>query len=311
MCILNTTLVSIIVPNYNYARYLDQRMESILNQSYQNFEVIILDDKSTDNSLEVIEKYKSHPKVSKIIINETNSGSPFIQWERGINEASGDIVWIAESDDFCSPDFLETLVPLFVKNDAVLAFCHSELVDENGQKLRENHQMNSVSSDISMDGKEFIKKYLAYSNEVQNASCAIFSKKVALNIDKQYMNYKGAGDWLFWIKIAERGNVCFMNRKLNNYRLHNNSTSSTNCIGLKEMFLITGWLRENRYLDDKQYRKCKFNNLSLISSLVIIPHDVKRELFKMWDATPYEIIIIRLLKFKSMLRLIVKTYIHI
>ena len=101
------SLVSVIIPNYCHAQYLDQRIQSVLEQTYQNFEVIILDDKSTDNSLEVIDKYRSHPKVAKVIINEVNSGSPFKQWERGINEASGDIIWIAESDDYCTPDFLE------------------------------------------------------------------------------------------------------------------------------------------------------------------------------------------------------------
>lgn len=303
---MKNPLVSVVVPNYNYARFLDQRMESILNQTYSNFEVIILDDKSTDNSLEVIEKYRFHPKVSKIIINDLNSGSPFKQWEKGINEAAGEIIWIAESDDFCSPVFLETLVPLYETNEAVLAFCHSELVDEKGEKIRENHQMKRASSDFSMDGKAFIKEYLAYSNEIQNASCAIFSKKAAQEIDKDYMNYKGAGDWLFWIRIVEKGNVCFLNRKNNNYRLHINSTSSlsTNGVGLKEMFFITGWLRDNEYLDNKQYRKCRYNNLSMILSLAIIPRDVKKELFKMWDVTLYEIFKIRLLKIKSMLKLI-------
>ncbi|MDO5340840.1 MAG: glycosyltransferase family A protein [Bacteroidia bacterium] len=70
-------LVSVIIPNYNHARYLDQRIQTVLNQTYQNFEVIILDDKSTDNSLEVIAKYKVNPHISQIVINEQNSGSPF------------------------------------------------------------------------------------------------------------------------------------------------------------------------------------------------------------------------------------------
>ena len=297
-------LVSIIVPNYNYARYLDQRMESILSQTYQNFEVIILDDKSTDNSLEVIDKYRSHPKVAKVIINEVNSGSPFKQWERGINEASGDIIWIAESDDYCTPDFLETLVPLYVKSEAVLAFCHSELVDENGKKLRENHQMKNVSSDFSMDGKGFIQKYLAYSNEVQNASCAIFSKKASLEIDKHYMDFKGAGDWFFWINIAEKGNVCFACETCNSYRLHSNTTSKVVKSGLefREMNTIYEWLFDNAYLTQKQFQRCKFNNLALISSLSEIPYCVKKELYRMWGASYKQLIMCWCKIIKSLLK---------
>ena len=284
---MNYPLVSVIVPNYNYAQYLDQRMESILNQSYQNFEVVILDDKSTDNSLEVIEKYRNHSKVSKVIVNETNSGSPFKQWECGINNASGDIIWIAESDDYCTTDFLETLVPLYVKNHAVLTFCHSELVDEKGDKLRENHQMSNVHSDISMDGKAFIKRHLAFSNEVQNASCAIFSKKASLEIDKEYMNYKGAGDWLFWIKIAEKGNVSFASAVCNNYRLHNNTTSKVVKSGLefREMKSIYERLLKDGYLDETKFQRCRRDNLYLILSLNEIPNSVKNELYRMWDVS--------------------------
>lgn len=70
-------LVSIIIPNYNHAPFLKERIDSVLNQTYDNFEVIILDDKSTDNSKEVIEVYRSHPRISQIVYNEENSGSTF------------------------------------------------------------------------------------------------------------------------------------------------------------------------------------------------------------------------------------------
>src|SRR5690606_14670397 len=94
-------LVSIILPNYNHASYLPDRLNSIFNQSYQNFEVIILDDCSRDVSLEILNIYKGHPKVSHFIANEVNSGSPFKQWQKGLKLAKGDFVWIAESDDYC------------------------------------------------------------------------------------------------------------------------------------------------------------------------------------------------------------------
>ena len=60
-------LVSVVVPNYNYARYLDARLSSILNQTFQDFELILLDDASTDNSLEVLDRYKDDPHVSHLL----------------------------------------------------------------------------------------------------------------------------------------------------------------------------------------------------------------------------------------------------
>ena len=78
---------SVIIPNYNHSAYLDERIQSILNQSFQDFEIIILDDCSTDNSIEIIEKYRNEPKVSHIILNSQNSGSTFIQWNKGFEYA--------------------------------------------------------------------------------------------------------------------------------------------------------------------------------------------------------------------------------
>ena len=91
----NQPLVSVIIPNYNHARFLDERIKSVLGQTYQNIEVIILDDCSTDNSREVIEKYRSNPKVTKIVYNEKNTGKPFQQWNKGMELAAGNIIWLS------------------------------------------------------------------------------------------------------------------------------------------------------------------------------------------------------------------------
>src|SRR5258708_26242203 len=101
------TMVSVIIPNYNHAQYLSKRIDSVIHQSYKNIEVIILDDCSIDKSKDIIEKYRFHPLVKKIIYNESNTGSPFLQWKKGVEVASGEWIWITESDDYSSPIFLE------------------------------------------------------------------------------------------------------------------------------------------------------------------------------------------------------------
>lgn len=75
-------MVSIIVPNYNHLEFLPQRLETIFNQSFQDFEVILLDDCFTDASWEYLKRFENHPKVSHLIRNEFNSGSPFRQWKK-------------------------------------------------------------------------------------------------------------------------------------------------------------------------------------------------------------------------------------
>lgn len=125
-------MVSVIIPNYNHASFLQQRIDTVLAQTYSDFEVILLDDCSTDDSRQVIEQYRHHPKVSGIIYNETNSGNTFQQWEKGIALAKGEWIWIAESDDYADPGFLATLIHNAAKGEAiVLSYCQSNEVDEN------------------------------------------------------------------------------------------------------------------------------------------------------------------------------------
>jgi glycosyltransferase involved in cell wall biosynthesis len=106
-----TPLLAVIIPNYNHAPYLEQRIESVLKQTFQDMEVIILDDCSTDNSKNIIERYRNHPKVSTVLYNKVNSGNTFKQWKKGIEQARGTWIWIAESDDWCEPTFLEEVLP--------------------------------------------------------------------------------------------------------------------------------------------------------------------------------------------------------
>lgn len=175
---MNTSnpLVSVIVPNYNHARFLDERMETILGQTYQNFEVIILDDKSTDESKEVIERYRGNAKVSAIVYNEENSGSPFKQWYKGFQLCKGEIVWIAESDDSCEPTFLESLVPCFADEHVAFAFCRTTKVDE-ADKPFEVCQPDMHGSYV-MEGHDFIARHLYRICSVVNASSALIRKRM-------------------------------------------------------------------------------------------------------------------------------------
>jgi len=101
-------IVSIILPNYNHAPFLEERLHSIFNQTFKDFEVILLDDASTDDSVAIMNKYAEDNKVSHFVINKKNSGSPFKQWKKGLELAKGKYIWIAESDDSCELNFLES-----------------------------------------------------------------------------------------------------------------------------------------------------------------------------------------------------------
>lgn len=227
---LATPKVSVIVPNYNYARYLDQRLQSILRQTYQDFEIIILDDASTDDSKAVIDKYRKDPHISAICINQHNSGIPFAQWERGIDMSRGEFIWIAEADDFAEETFLEKCMKayaLFPKT--VICQAGALLVNEQGQPMDDTMDKWRQTSKpaISFNGKSYIRRFLRWSNRLYNASGIVFRKSALKNVDfEEVKTYRVCGDWLFWSILAEQGDVTIIKQKLNRFRRSSNSASA-------------------------------------------------------------------------------------
>lgn len=218
---INTNMVSIIIPNYNHAQFLSERIESVLNQTYKDFEVIILDDCSTDNSRDVIEHYRNHPKVSMIVYNETNSGSTFKQWQKGFNLANGDYIWIAESDDVASPEFIESMMKgIKCSDNVVLAFSNLDMIDKQG-KVIEEKPVTSYLKSPTVEGKYYIRHNMIFGCNILNASSAVFSRKAALAVPDDFMSFRGAGDYLFWIEIARQGNVYKNSNILDHFRIHN------------------------------------------------------------------------------------------
>jgi glycosyltransferase involved in cell wall biosynthesis len=223
--------VSVIIPNYNYARYLELRLHSVLKQSYPIFEIIFLDDASTDDSLKVAETYFKEELNIKLIKNETNSGSVYKQWIKGLQMAKGDYIWIAEADDLCENNFLEELVSCFEKDrDVVLAYCQSMQINENGKILADNYfeYTNDIDNgkwrkDYIRDGLREIKEILVVKNTIPNVSATLFRKTDVSPIADKIINYKVAGDWFFYIWLLEQGKISYVSKSLNLHRRHNRS----------------------------------------------------------------------------------------
>ena len=198
--------VSVIVPNYCHAPYLEQRIESILQQTFQDFELILLDDCSTDGSREILERYRNHPKVSGIFYNERNSGSPFKQWKKGLSKATGDYVWIAESDDFSSPCFLERCIRILdTRPDCSIVFTSSYIVDSHSRTIREEAPVKYPKhKQIRFGSRFFLYRFLCPRNTIYNAGMALV-RRSALPAGDNYTQYRYCGDWLFWIQIVSGG----------------------------------------------------------------------------------------------------------
>lgn len=262
--IINKNLVSVIIPNYNHAAYLGKRLDSVLQQTYAHFEVIILDDCSTDNSREIIEQYSNHKKVSNIYFNKTNSGNTFHQWKKGIDLAKGKYVWIAESDDYCDDNFLEVTVGLLDKNlNAGLAYCKSVMVNEESKYENDlSFWYDELSdtkwkSDFINSGQSEIREFLSIRNTIPNASAVLIRKANLPNEFKEILFYKLCGDWLHWIKVLEKSDIIFTTKTCNYFRVHSNTVrkQSKSKRVEKERFRIYKYLYNKKLIDKKEFKK--------------------------------------------------------
>lgn len=262
---MRTPLVSVIVPNYNYARFLKQRIDSILQQTFQDFELILLDDASTDESREIIESYIGNPHLSHTVFNNSNSGSPFAQWKKGMSLSRGKYVWIAESDDYADPDFLAETVRLLEGNDkAVICFSGSYRVDEKGEKTALDYdrwgkkQLKGHKGYRIFDGKAYARHNLYWRAYIYNASGVVFRRTAAEAVDTSLcFSMRSSGDWLFWTELACRGDVIELYRKLDYFRHHSISTSvqsRKSGEALKEDFLVVKEM-EQRLIQVGSYKK--------------------------------------------------------
>jgi glycosyltransferase involved in cell wall biosynthesis len=238
--------VSVVVPNYNYARYLDDRLSSIERQSVPIYELIVLDDCSTDASLPVIRDFLSRTRLpSRLVVNQENSGSVFAQWARGVELARGDFVWIAEADDLADPDFLAGVLPAFDRRDLVISYAQSRMMDADGHITADNYL--DYVSDIDPDrwkhpyvatGGEEIATAMYLKNTIPNVSGVVFRREHLLRVLRDNLteitSYANAGDWVTYLHLLERGSIAFNPRSLNSHRRHEKSVTVGN-FSLKQL----------------------------------------------------------------------------
>ena len=173
--------VSVVVPNYNYSKYIGKRIDSIMRQTYPIHELIVLDDCSTDNSVDVIEKKlvevrENRPEVKiSFVKNEKNSGKAIAQWKKGFELATGDYVWIAEADDLSSRKFLEEVMRGFDASGVVLSYTESAIINSWGLMIapnfrwsRDKEKTGHYKDSYVKEGKKEIEEI---GNSVHNTEC--------------------------------------------------------------------------------------------------------------------------------------------
>lgn len=223
---------SVIIPNYNHSKFLRQRLDSVLEQTYGDFEVIILDDNSQDNSREIIESYRTHEKIAHIEYNNENSGSPFLQWKKGAELAKGDWIWIAESDDFAEKFFLQEAAQAINQFSSIgLFYCDSNILNESKEcypekfSVRKNGVFDTTKWDHSyiIKGIDEINECLKFDCTINNMSSVVFKKKILFDAMNFVSEFRYYGDWALTLKAGFSGDIYYCNKPLSYYRKHDAS----------------------------------------------------------------------------------------
>ena len=130
--------VSIVIPTYNSEKFIDRTIKSVLNQTFQNFELIIVDDCSVDNTRKMIREFQKQDDRIKLIALEKNSGAPAHPKNVGIKNAKGEYIAFLDHDDEWLPKKLERQIELFIKNEKLgFVSCNAFIVDERQNKKLE------------------------------------------------------------------------------------------------------------------------------------------------------------------------------
>ena len=231
--------VSVVVPNYNYALYLRERLLSIFAQTYPVYETIVLDDASEDESLDVVRDVSNEAARRVAVRRRTrNSGNPFRQWKSGLDEIRGEFVWIAEADDSADPRFVAEAVERLRSNpDAAFCFCDSRSIDADSAALSDSYKSyyrefgdHGLDRDGTFSGDDFLRRFLCVRNMIVNASAIVWRtaslRAVFEQLGDEAFALRCAGDWRIYVEACRLGmDIVYISETLNAHRRHGASVT--------------------------------------------------------------------------------------
>ncbi|WP_068986193.1 MULTISPECIES: glycosyltransferase family 2 protein [Lysinibacillus] len=221
---MNHPLVSIITPSFNSSRFIEDTVNSVLNQTYPHFELIIVDDCSKDNSLEMITAFSKKDERIKIYQLEKNSGAATAR-NYGIQVANGKYLAFLDSDDLWDQHKLEVQVKFMESNNYTFSFTNYNMIDEKGNSLNKTVTCPSV---------------IDYNSLLKNTTIGCLT--VMLNIEqlgKPIMPNLQPEDTALWLKILRNNNKAYcLQEVLASYRIVGNSASSNKLKVAKKMWIV-------------------------------------------------------------------------
>jgi len=252
-------LVSVVIVTYNSAKYVLETLDSIRTQTYDNIELIITDDCSTDNTIYVCEEWlkenKNHFERTLVLLAEKNQGIA-ANCNKGIKQAQGKYLKMISGDDYISPDYLEKCVPAFLlETDCGMVYTNSFILNEK------THQIINEDSTKYKSGKIF--KEFFFLDFWPKGSCTLYKTDIIFEMNL-YDESIWVEDYLLVLKIAEKYSIAHVDEYLSYYRLHD-SNAGRDSIRLFESQLQT-IERFKNYLYFEKRKKIILKNLAQTAS---------------------------------------------
>jgi glycosyltransferase involved in cell wall biosynthesis len=229
--------ISIIIPSFNHELFLADRLNSILNQTFTDWQLIIIDDKSSDNSLFILTEFymANKERVKHFVVNETNSGSGYFSWKKGIELADTEYIWIAETDDYSDEMFLEEQIRILKENpNCSLTFCATNYVDDRGNLLYTSENRTRNLEVKENEYKVFSPKYfcdrMPFNTLITNGSSVVF-RKPQNDLPQELFVHRQCSDLFLWTYLLKSSTFGFLNKKLNYFRRHDESTTTRISMG--------------------------------------------------------------------------------
>ena len=208
-------LISVIIPNYNYGKYLGQAIQSVLDQTYKNIELIVVDNESTDNSIEVASKF-----LGMLTLIQKSHGGVSSARNLGLAKAKGEYVCFLDSDDTWTSEKLESQLAVARKTNAGVVYSGVAICDVDMTKKQE------LSPEFEGDCNSLFFKYPTKAIILLGCSNALIRMEVVAKTGEFKKNLHISADWDFFRRICKITNVSFVPKTQVNYRRHTNNMSS-------------------------------------------------------------------------------------
>ena len=222
---MTTELISIVTPCYNSSDFISNTIDSVIKQTYNNWELIIIDDCSTDISVDIIEKHIITDSRIKLFKNNSNSGAA-VSRNLGLLKSSGRFLAFLDSDDLWEPIKLEKQINFMLENNFPISFTNYALIDEKGNSM--NRIINSV--------KEINYKAYLKNTVIGMSTSMIDTSKTELF---EFANLRTRQDTYLWITLLKRGLVAYgLNMTLVKYRVRNDSISANKIKAAKQVWKL-------------------------------------------------------------------------